>query len=199
MLTVEHVILSDDIVDNFFVCNLDKCKGACCVEGDLGAPLEQDELPIMEEIFDKVKPYLNEVGLKELEKTGPYILDEEGEFSTPVINGRECAYSIYDEQNVLKCGIEMAHKDGKIDFKKPISCHLYPIRVGKYDEFEAVNYDRWDICSAACAFGKELSVPLYEFLKEPLIRRYGEVWYGKLLVEIELYLEAKKDDPNIGS
>ena len=194
MLTVEHVILSDDIVDNFFVCNLDKCKGACCVEGDLGAPLEQDELPIMEEILETVKPYLNEAGLKEIEKQGPYILDEEGEFSTPIINGRECAYSIYDEQNVLKCGIEMAHKDGKIDFKKPISCHLYPIRVGKYDEFEAVNYDRWDICSAACAFGKELSVPLYEFLKEPLVRKYGEEWYGKLLVEIELYLESKKED-----
>lgn len=163
------------------------------MEGDLGAPLEEDELPIMEEILDKVMPYLTEEGKHEIEKQGPFILDDEGDFSTPTIGGKECAYALYDDQGILKCGIELAHKDGKIDFKKPISCHLYPIRVGKYDEFEAINYDRWDICSAACAFGKELSVPLYEFLKEPLVRRYGEVWYGKLLEEIELFLEERKD------
>lgn len=192
MLTVEHTILSDDIVENFFVCNLDACKGACCVEGDLGAPLEEDELPIMEEILDKVMPYLTEEGKREIEKQGPFILDDEGDFSTPTIGGKECAYALYDEVGVLKCGIELAHKDGLIDYKKPISCHLYPIRVGKYDEFEAINYDRWDICSAACAFGKELSVPLYEFLKEPLVRKYGEVWYQKLLEEIELFLEERK-------
>ncbi|MGB0524238.1 MAG: DUF3109 family protein [Flammeovirgaceae bacterium] len=193
MLTVEHTILSDDIVENFFVCNLDKCKGACCVEGDLGAPLEEDELPILEEILDKVMPYLTEEGKREIEKQGPYVLDEEGDFSTPTIGGKECAYALYDEKGILKCGIELAHNDGKIDYKKPISCHLYPIRVGKYDEFEAINYDRWDICAAACAFGKELSVPLYEFLKEPLIRRYGEAWYAKLLQEIELFLESKNE------
>jgi len=194
MLTVEHTIISDDIVENFFVCNLDACKGACCVEGDLGAPLEEDELPIMEEIQDRVLPYLTEEGRKEIERQGPYILDEEGDFSTPTIGGKECAYALYDEDNVLKCGIELAHKDGLIDYKKPISCHLYPIRIGKYDDFEAINYDRWDICAAACAFGKDLSVPLYEFLKEPLIRKYGATWYRKLLAEIELFKEAKKED-----
>jgi len=194
MLTVEHTILSDDIAENFFVCNLDKCKGACCVEGDLGAPLEEDELPIMEEILDQVKPYLTPEGLREIEKQGPYLLDEEGEFSTPTIGGKECAYALYDEKGILKCGIEMAYLDGKIDYKKPISCHLYPIRISKYDEFEAVNYDRWDICAAACAFGKDLQVPLYEFLKEPLIRRYGEAWYEKLLVEIKLLFEGRKEE-----
>ena len=194
MLTVENAIISDDIVEHFFVCNLDKCKGACCVEGDLGAPLEEDELPIMEEILDEVMPYLTEEGKREIERQGPYILDDEGDFSTPTIDGKECAYALYDEQGILKCGIELAQKDGKIDYKKPISCHLYPIRVGKYDDFEAINYDRWDICAAACAFGKELSVPLYEFLKEPLIRKYGENWYNKLLEEIELFKEARKEN-----
>ena len=178
-------MVSDDIKDVEFVCNLEKCKGACCVEGDLGAPLEEDELDVMKEIQEKVAPYLSKEGQRELKKQGPYILDEDGDYSTPTIGGKECAYAIYDEKRILKCGIEQAYLDGKISFQKPISCHLYPIRIIKKKTLEAVNYHKWNICSPACSYGKELQVPLYKFLKTPLIRKYGEEWYNELVQAIE--------------
>ncbi|MEH0155677.1 DUF3109 family protein [Limibacter armeniacum] len=186
MIIIDNVILSDDVAEQFFVCNIEKCKGACCVEGDLGAPLEEDELPIMEEIYDQVKPYMSQEGIQEVEKQGYYIKDFEGDFSTPTIDNKECAYAIYDEKGNLQCAIEKAYNDGKIDYKKPISCHLYPIRIQKYDQYDAANYDRWDICSDACTLGNELQVPVYKFAKAPLIRKYGEQWYEKLEKEIEM-------------
>jgi hypothetical protein len=149
------------------------------VEGDLGAPLDEDELPVMEKIYPEVEPYLSEEGRKVIQEQGVYILDDEGEYSTPTIGGRECAYAIYDEAGILKCGIEQAYLDGKIAFKKPISCHLYPLRVNKYDNFEAVNYDEWHICSPACELGASLQVPVYQFLEEALVRRYGQEWYDE--------------------
>ena len=173
-------------MDEFFVCNLEKCKGACCVEGDLGAPLEDSEMPILHQVYDKVKPYLSEAGKQVIEKEGLYVKDQEGDWSTPTIRGRECAFAVYDEKNHLKCGIEQAYNDGKINFQKPISCHLYPIRITKYDKYEAVNYDRWYICSPACALGESLGVPVYKFLEGPLIRRYGKEWYQKLCDEIDM-------------
>lgn len=185
MMKIGDVLVSDDIKSVEFVCHLEKCKGACCVEGDLGAPLEDDELPAMDNILKEVRPYLTPEGIKAIEKQGPYILDEDGDYSTPTIGGRECAYAHYDEQGVLKCGIEQAWLDGKTKFRKPISCHLYPIRITKKKDFEAVNYHKWSICSAACSYGKSLKVPLYKFLKEPLIRKYGEKWYEELVMEIE--------------
>lgn len=185
MILIDNTVISDDIAEKFFVCKLDACKGACCVEGDLGAPLEDKELPILEEIYDKVKPYLMPEGIKAIEEQGKYVKDWDGEFSTPTINGRECAYVFYDEKGIVKCGIEQAHNDGKINFKKPISCHLYPIRVTKYEDFHALNYDRWDICDPARLFGEQLGVQIYKFLKEPLTRAYGEEWYQKLVKEIE--------------
>lgn len=185
MITLRNTILSDDIKEQFFVCDLLKCKGACCVEGDLGAPLEEDELDAMEDIYENVKPYLSSEGVKAIEEQGPYILDEEGDYSTPTIGGKECAYAIYDEKGILKCGIEQAYFDKKIGYRKPISCQLYPIRVSKYDEFEALNYDRWEICSPACDHGAALKVPVYKFLKDPLIRKYGEQWYEELTTLIE--------------
>lgn len=185
MIKVGDILVSDDIKKVEFVCHLEKCKGACCVEGDLGAPLEDDELATMHEIQDAVKPYLSPDGLKALSEQGPYILDEDGDYSTPTIAGRECAYAIYDNQGVLKCGIEQAWLDGKVGFRKPISCHLYPIRITRKKDFEAVNYHKWSICSAACSHGKALKVPLYKFLKEPLVRKYGEEWYGELVRAIE--------------
>src|SRR5882757_3651013 len=181
MIKVGEVLVSDDIKEVEFVCHLEKCKGACCVEGDLGAPLELDELPIMKEIVEQVKPYLTAEGVKAIEDQGAYILDEDGDYSTPTIGGRECAYSHYDEHGVLKCGIEQAYLDKKVAFRKPISCHLYPIRITKKKDFEAVNYHKWSICSAACSYGKSLQVPLYKFLKEPLIRKYGQGWYDDLV------------------
>ena len=185
MILIDETVISDDIAQKFFVCNLEKCKGACCVEGDLGAPLEESELPVLEEIYEKVKPYLSPEGIQAIEEQGKYIKDWEGDYSTTTNNDKECAYAIYDENQILKCGIEQAYLDGKIDFKKPISCHLYPIRITKYDNFHALNYDRWSICSDACNFGEQLGVEVYKFLKEPLIRAYGEEWYEQLCKEIE--------------
>ena len=180
MIEIDNVILSDDVMDQFFVCNLEQCKGACCVEGDLGAPLTDEELEQLESAYQNVAPYLTNEGRAAIAAQGKYVLDVQGEYSTTTINNRECAYAIYDDHGILKCGIEKAYDDGKISFKKPISCHLYPIRVSKYDTFEAINYDRWHICNPACSLGKELGVPVYQFLKEPLIRMYGEEWYEKL-------------------
>ena len=190
MIEVGHVILTDDIKDEYFVCDLAKCKGACCVEGDLGAPLNEDELGILDDIYPEVAPYLNDKGRAAIEKQGKYILDEDNEYSTPTIKGKECAYAIYDEAGILKCGIELAHREGKIDliapgYQKPISCHLYPLRIKQYERFEAVNYDRWKICKDACTNGMNLQVPLYKFLRQPLIRKYGEDWYDELLAIIE--------------
>lgn len=185
MILVDNTVISDDIKDNFFVCNLEKCKGACCVEGDLGAPLEEDELEQLKESYDAIEPYLNAEGKKAIQEQGLYIFDEDGEYSTPTVDGRECAYAVYDDKGILKCGIEQAYKDKKTKFQKPISCHLYPIRIKKYDDYEAINYDRWHICNPACGLGKELKVPLYKFLKEALIRKYGKDWYKKLVEEIE--------------
>ena len=184
MILIEDTCISDDIADKLFVCDIEKCKGACCVEGDLGAPLEDVELPIMHEIYEKVKPYLTKEGIAAIEEQGVYIQDFEGDYSTPTIDGKECAYALYDEKGHLKCGIELAYNDGKIDFKKPISCHLYPIRITKYEQFHALNYDRWSICSPACSLGEQLGVPVYQFLKEPLTRAYGEEWYRQLEQEI---------------
>lgn len=193
MIVIEDVILSDDIAEQFFVCNIEKCKGACCVEGDLGAPLEEKEKEQLKAVYEKVKPYMSKEGIAEVEKQGIFILDEEGDYSTPTINGRECAYAVYDEKGFLKCGIEQAFLDGKTKFRKPISCHLYPIRITKYDKYDALNYDRWDICSPACSHGKSLGVPVYKFLKEALIRKYGETWYKALETEI-----TQRKENNIG-
>lgn len=185
MILVDNAVISDDIKEQFFVCDLDKCKGACCVEGDLGAPLEVHELKELEEAYEAVKPYLSAEGVAALEKEGLYIKDFEGDYSTTTIGGRECAFAIYDEKGILKCGIEQAYFDGKTTFRKPVSCHLYPIRITKYDHYDALNYDRWDICSAACTLGQKLGVPVYKFLKEALIRKYGAAWYEELVAEIE--------------
>ncbi|HOX81846.1 MAG TPA: DUF3109 family protein [Chryseolinea sp.] len=181
MMKVGEVLVSDDIRDKEFVCNLEKCKGACCVEGDYGAPLLQEELAILEEIYPKVKKYLSPEGIREIEKQGTSTVDDDGELCTPIISGRECVYAIYDDKKILKCGIEQAHKAGDIEWKKPISCHLYPIRVTKKKDFEALNYNKWHICTPACALGKELQVPVYKFLRDPLIRKYGEPWYNELV------------------
>ncbi len=192
MITIGKTAVSDDIVDQFFVCELNKCKGACCVEGDLGAPLEEGELEVLESIYNEVKPYLSKEGVAAIEEQGFYIKDWEGDFSTPTIQDKECAYAIYDKVGILKCGIEQAYLDGKITYQKPISCHLYPIRITKYEHYDAINYDRWSICKAACHNGKELGVPLYKFLKGPLTRKYGEAWYSELLRLIEVGGEEKK-------
>ena len=183
MIQIGDTLISDDVIEEAFVCDLQKCKGACCVEGDLGAPLMKEELSEIENVIDLVKPYLSEKAIEVLESEGGYLLDEDGDYSTTTINGKECAFAFYDEHGILKCSIEQAHLEGKTEFKKPISCHLYPIRIGKLPEFEALNYDRWHICSPACDLGKELKVPVYKFLREALIRKYGKDWYDELVAK----------------
>ena len=186
MIELGKVILTDDIKDEFFVCDLSKCKGACCVEGDLGAPLDDDELDSMEKIFPEVEPYLSDEGRKAIEKQGIYVFDKDDEFSTPTINSKECAYAIYDKSGILKCTIEQAYLDGKTDFHKPISCHLYPARVTRYETFQALNYDKWHICKDACTNGLNLKVKLYKFLRKPLERKFGVKWYEELVNLIEI-------------
>ncbi len=173
MIAIGETLVSEDLIEKKFVCDLHACKGGCCVKGDYGAPLEDEEIGVLDEIYDKVKPYLTEKGRKAIEKQGRYIRYEKTEWVTPLIAGRECAYTIRDEHGIVKCGIEKAYYEGKIGFKKPVSCHLYPVRINKMkNSVEAVNYDRWSICKPACKLGESLKVPLYKFLKESLIRKF---------------------------
>ena len=185
MIIIDKTVISSDVEKEFFVCDLEKCKGACCVEGDLGAPLEEDELDEIDSVIEEVRPYLSPKAIKVLDEEGGYLIDEEGDYSTTTIDGKECAFAFYDDRHILKCAIEQAWKDGKTHFRKPISCHLYPIRITKLDDYEALNYDRWDICAPACSNGSRLGVPVYKFLKEPLIRKYGSEWYDRLCESIE--------------
>jgi hypothetical protein len=180
MIEVGSVLVHEDVVKENFVCNLTKCKGICCLEGDSGAPLDHEELHILEEIYPKVKPYMTEKGIKTIEKVGAYVTDFEGDYTTPCVDvNKECAYVTW-EGGITKCAIEKAYEEGAVDWKKPMSCHLYPIRITKYPEFDVLNYDRWSICSPACSFGNELKVRVHEFLKDPLTRKYGEEWYREL-------------------
>ena len=179
MILVGNCIISDDIKDIEFCCNLDACKGACCVDGDAGAPLDASEVEKLKEIYPKIKPYLRKDGIKAIEEQGTSVVGLDGEPETTLIDGKDCAYVIFDKKTAL-CGIEQAYNQGIVDWKKPVSCHLYPIRVKEYADFSAVNYHKWHICDAACSLGQELEVPVYKFLKESLIRKFGEQWYQDL-------------------
>jgi hypothetical protein len=180
MFQLDKTIVSEEILEKEFVCNLSACKGACCVNGDAGAPLENEELKELEEILPILKKYLRKEGLDAIAQQGTYTTNDQGEHETTLIDGEDCAYVIYDEKNVALCGIEEAYNQGEIAFKKPVSCHLYPIRIKQYSEFAAVNYDKWEICDDACSLGKELSVPVYKFVKQALERKFGEAWFAEL-------------------
>lgn len=180
MFQIKKTIVSEAVLDQDFVCNLKACKGACCIEGDAGAPLDKEEVDILNSIYPKVKPYLRPEGIEAIAKQGTSITTVFGDLETPLVNGKECAYVIFDDKQTALCGIEQAYNNGDIDFKKPISCHLYPVRVKNYSEFSAVNYDKWAICDDACALGKQLQVPIYKFVKDALIRKFGAEWYAEL-------------------
>ena len=179
MIQVEDKIISLDVFEKHFVCDLNACKGACCVEGDSGAPLLKEEEKILDEIYEKVKSYMRKEGITEIENQGVAVYDVDGDLTTPLVNNCECAFVTF-ENGITKCTIEKAYLDGKTDFKKPISCHLFPIRIKEYRDFDAVNYEKIKICEPACKCGSELEIPAYIFLKEPLIRKYGENWYKEL-------------------
>jgi len=191
MIQLGKTIISEDIIEKDFVCNLAACKGACCVDGDAGAPLEEEELKILMDIYPKVKPFLRKEGIEAIEEQGLFTTSD-GEYETTLIDGKDCAYVIFDEKNTAMCGIEEAYNQGEISWKKPLSCHLYPIRVQDYSEFSAVNYHKWEICDDACSLGKELQVPVYKFVKQALVRKFGENWYAELEKVAEEYQKFKK-------
>ena len=191
MIEIGKTIISRDVIEKKFVCDLTKCKGICCVEGDSGAPLEKKEVETLERDMDKILPYLRGEGIEAIKSQGAYVIDWDSEMVTPLINEKECAYAIF-EDGIAMCGIEKAFLAGAVKFRKPVSCYLYPVRTKKFKDFEAVNYDVWDICKPAVANGKKLGVPVYKFLKEPLSQKYGKEWYKQLiLVAEELEKEHK--------
>ncbi len=181
MIAIDNTLVSEYLLEKKFLCDLAACKGECCVAGDSGAPLEKEELEILDEIYPKVKPYMNKKGIKAVEAAGTHVIDTDGEYTTTLVApGAECAFVIFDEKNIAKCAIEQAFNDGAIKWQKPISCHLYPVRITPYKNYDAVNYHRWEVCKPACECGAKLDVPLYKFLKTPLIRKYGKNWYKQL-------------------
>ena len=195
MIIIDNKLISDDIIEKQFVCDLGKCKGGCCEDGDAGAPLEKEEMAIITELYEKVKPYLTAPALAEIEKKGKYVYDEEFGWVTPTLpsDNEICVYAFRQPDGIIKCAFEQAYYDAVISWKKPISCHLYPIiaRPGKNGDYDRVNYSpREKMCSPACALGEQLKIPAYKFLKEPLIRKYGKEFYEALDTVAKDYYEA---------
>ncbi len=183
MLIIQDTFVSLDVVEEQFLCNLSACKGACCWEGDFGAPLEREELQTLVAIYEDVKPFLKPEAIREIEEIGLYAFYKDAkEYGTTLMPNGACVFMTYDANGIAKCGIEQAYRAGATDFYKPISCHLYPIRVSRNEStnFEALNYDRWEICSAACDLGKQHQLPVYKFLKEAIVRKYGAAFYEEL-------------------
>jgi len=194
MIVIENIFISDDIITEQFVCKLSACKGVCCIEGEGGAPLEHHEEAILSEIYPQVQPYLSEAGIKAIAEQGYYTREPSGKAVTPLINHGACAYVTMSE-GIALCGIERAYHDGKTNFPKPISCHLYPIRIDKVGDSDAINYYYWDICAPACKEGKKQKIPVYQFLKEPIIRKYGKDFYDQLDATAQ-YILNKKNKTN---
>ena len=192
MLQIDDTIISLDLLNEKFVCDLTSCKGICCIEGDDGAPLEPEEVKIIEDLLPLIWDDLSEVSKEVINKQGVSYIDDDGEPVTSIVNGAECVFTFIDSDGICKCAIEKAFREGKTDFYKPISCHLYPVRLQKYDEFLAVNYHRWSVCNCARKLGGKLKVPVYQFLKEPLIRKFGLEWFEQLEIADD---ELKKAPP----
>ena len=180
MLQIDDTIISLELLDEHFVCDLGSCKGICCIEGDDGAPLEDAEVKIIEDLLPVIWDDLTETSKEVIRKQGVSYIDDDGEPVTSIVNGAECVFTYTDETGVCKCAIEKAYRAGKTDFYKPISCDLYPVRLQKYNEFTAVNYHRWNVCNCARTLGGKSGTPIYRFLREPLIRRFGAAWYEQL-------------------
>jgi hypothetical protein len=183
VIAIDNKLISDEIVSEQFVCDLNRCKGGCCEDGDAGAPLEKKEMQKIDELFETIKPLLTENGLKAIETRGRYQYDREFGWVTPTVGGKICAYGFRDEYGIIKCAFEKAFYEGKTDWKKPMSCHLFPIKIrtNKRTNQDFVNYEpREGLCNPACSMGKKLKMPVYVFLKEALIRKYGEEFYAAL-------------------
>lgn len=185
MIQIDDVVVTLDVLREKFICDLGACKGACCIEGDAGAPVERDEVAKLQEVLPIVWDDLAENAKVLINEQGVVYTDEDGDIVTSIVNGKDCVFTCYDEQGMCSCAIEKAYREGKTDFYKPISCHLYPIRVGDYGKYKAVNYHRWDVCKAAVLLGEKENVPVYKFLEKPLIRKFGQAWFDELEVAVE--------------
>jgi len=190
MLAINNTLVSEDIIEKKFVCDLNACKGECCVAGESGAPLEKKEITELQDAYPFVKPYMTPEGIKSVEKHGVFVIDSDGDDTTPLVDGKQCAF-VYFENEIAKCSIEKAWKEKKVTFQKPISCHLYPIRITTKNNYDSVTYERWNVCKPACKCGEQLDVPVYKFVKSALIRKYGKRWFKKLEIAAE-YLQKKK-------
>lgn len=180
MFQIDNTLVSLDLLEAHFLCDLSQCKGECCIEGDSGAPLLKSEIAKLEKVLPIIWDDLSLEAQAVINKQGVAYIDEEADIVTSIVNGKDCVFTCYDADGTCKCAIEKAYRAGKTDFYKPVSCHLYPIRVTEYEKFTAINYNRWKICKAAELLGKKEGLKLYKFLKEPLIRRFGEKWYKEL-------------------
>ena len=194
MLQIKDTIVSLDIAERFFTCDIASCLGECCIEGDAGAPITEDEYKKIKEILPLIWDDLMPRAKEEIEAHGVAYVDEEGDLVTQIIDGKNCVFSCYGSNGMCLCAIEKAYREGRVDFMKPISCHLYPLRLKEYPSFTAVSYHRWKICKAAEVLGRKRGVRLYEFLKEPLVRRFGKEWYDELVTACELYLKEYASD-----
>lgn len=183
MILIQEILVSSGVIKEQFTCHLDRCKGACCIGGDYGAPIDDDEIPVLEAAFNDIKPFMDESGIVAIEEHGVFQMFDENAFKGVTLRAdAACAFVRIDHDGIAQCTIEEAWKAGATDFRKPISCHLYPIRVkkSKKDGFHALNYDKWSLCSPACSLGKQLKMPVYKFLKEAIVRKYGQAFYDEL-------------------
>lgn len=189
MIQIDDVVVTLDVLREKFICDLGICKGACCIEGDAGAPVEADEVAKLQEVLPIVWDDLAESAKAVINEHGVVYTDEEGDLVTSIVNGKDCVFTCYDDKGMCSCAIEKAYRAGKTDFYKPVSCHLYPIRVGDFGKYKAVNYHRWDVCKAAVLLGEKENVPVYKFLETPLIRKFGQAWFDELEIAVD---ELKK-------
>ncbi|MDR1602720.1 MAG: DUF3109 family protein [Tannerella sp.] len=196
MLQIDHTLVSLDLIERCFVCDVAKCRGACCVEGDAGAPLEKDEFDILRSILPAVWDDLAPASQAVIRKQGVAYVDVEGDVVTSIVDGKDCVFTCRDADGICRCAIEKAFRERRIGFLKPLSCHLYPLRVTRYKTFTAVNYNRWKICRTAEIAGEHMQTPLYRFLREPLIRKFGQVWYEQLDLCAREYLKRKHHSEN---
>jgi len=194
MLQIKDTLVSLDLAEQFFCCDIDRCKGECCIEGDAGAPVTDEEAKLIEKVLPEIWDDMTPAAQREVKENGVSYIDSEGDRVTTIVNGRECAFSCYASGGICMCAIEKAFREGRIGWRKPVSCFLYPVRIDRYSSFTAVNYHRWKICRSAEANGRRLGIRAYQFLKEPLTEYFGQEWYNELVTACEAYLEQYGSD-----
>ena len=188
MLEIQNTLVSLDLVERFFCCDLEKCLGQCCIDGDAGAPITDDERKKIEEILPEIWNDLLPQAQEVIREQGVSYVDEEGDLVTSIVNGQNCVFTTFGKDGMCLCAIEKAYREGRVDFLKPSSCHLYPVRLTTYPSFTAVNYHRWKICKCAEVLGQKEGIRVYQFLRGPLIARFGQEWYDELCLACEAYL-----------